>query len=125
MPKRVYHERIICSDKLPFIRKLCHQRPDRSFYLFGRKMLVCSRCFGIYLLFFSTLAFLSIFPLKNNIKFITAILAFIISASILFIDGYTQLRQSRTSNNSLRFITGGFFGMTAAIIIIKVIWLIF
>jgi len=27
---------------------LCHQRPERSFFLFGSQMPVCARCFGIY-----------------------------------------------------------------------------
>ncbi len=27
---------------------LCHQRPERSFFLWGSQMPVCARCFGIY-----------------------------------------------------------------------------
>ena len=28
---------------------VCHQRPERSFWIFGAEMAVCSRCLGIYL----------------------------------------------------------------------------
>lgn len=28
---------------------VCHQRPDRSFWLFGAPVAVCARCLGIYL----------------------------------------------------------------------------
>jgi len=31
-----------------FFRKLCHQRPERSFLLFGAPTAVCVRCLGIY-----------------------------------------------------------------------------
>src|SRR5262245_33087060 len=27
---------------------VCHQRPERSFYLWGRQLPVCARCTGIY-----------------------------------------------------------------------------
>src|SRR5437867_4112806 len=27
---------------------LCHQRPERSFFLWGSQMPVCARCMGIY-----------------------------------------------------------------------------
>jgi hypothetical protein len=29
-------------------RLICHQRPERSFYLFGAPLAVCARCAGIY-----------------------------------------------------------------------------
>jgi len=29
-------------------RGLCHQEPDRSLFLFGTQMAVCSRCAGVY-----------------------------------------------------------------------------
>ncbi len=28
---------------------VCHQRPERSFYIFGTPVAVCARCLGIYL----------------------------------------------------------------------------
>ena len=32
-----------------FFGYICHQRPDRSFFILGEKFGVCSRCFGVYL----------------------------------------------------------------------------
>lgn len=31
-----------------FFSGLCHQQPDRSFWINGQPMAVCTRCFGIY-----------------------------------------------------------------------------
>ena len=31
-----------------FFSFLCHQMPDRSFWLGGHQLAVCSRCFGVY-----------------------------------------------------------------------------
>ena len=28
---------------------ICHQRPERSFWIFGTQVAVCARCFGVYL----------------------------------------------------------------------------
>jgi uncharacterized membrane protein len=28
---------------------ICHQRPERSFFVFGRQVAVCARCSGLYL----------------------------------------------------------------------------
>lgn len=37
---------------------LCHQQPERSYFLNGQQLAVCSRCLGIYSgFFFSSLAF--------------------------------------------------------------------
>lgn len=46
---------------------LCHQSPERSFWINGQPMAVCSRCFGIYTGFFGGLitAFLVMKRLRN------------------------------------------------------------
>jgi uncharacterized membrane protein len=31
-----------------FASRVCHQKPDRSFYLAGVQLPVCARCFGLY-----------------------------------------------------------------------------
>src|SRR6266545_3773976 len=32
----------------PIGRYICHQRPDRSFFIHGHQMAVCARCTGLY-----------------------------------------------------------------------------
>ena len=44
---------------------LCHQRPDRSFYLEGHKLGVCARCTGIYFGFALTLL---AYPLVRSLR---------------------------------------------------------
>lgn len=36
-----------------FFSKICHQIPDRSFFIFGKQLAVCSRCTGLYFGFLS------------------------------------------------------------------------
>lgn len=43
-----------------FFSYICHQLPDRSFFVLGHKFAVCSRCFGVY---FGLLAGLAAYPL--------------------------------------------------------------
>ena len=31
-----------------FFSKICHQIPERSFFIFGKQLTVCSRCTGLY-----------------------------------------------------------------------------
>lgn len=35
-----------------FFSKICHQQADRSFFIYGKQLAVCSRCTAIYLGFF-------------------------------------------------------------------------
>jgi uncharacterized membrane protein len=47
---------------------LCHQRPDRSFYIDGHKFGVCARCTGIYFGFAFTLL---VYPLVRSLRTVT------------------------------------------------------
>lgn len=40
--------RILALAVAGFFSKVCHQRPERSFILFGGQVAVCVRCLGIY-----------------------------------------------------------------------------
>jgi uncharacterized membrane protein len=44
---------------------LCHQRPDRSYFIAGHKLAVCSRCTGIYFGFVLTLL---AYPLARSLR---------------------------------------------------------
>ena len=84
---------------------ICHQIPERSFYIFNHKMTVCARCFGIYTgILFGMLIYPIVWGLNN---FKTPNRWYLILALIpMGIDGTTQLIGLRESFNELRFITG-------------------
>jgi uncharacterized membrane protein len=44
---------------------LCHQLPERSFFILGQKFAVCSRCTGLYFGFVLTLA---LYPLLKSLR---------------------------------------------------------
>jgi uncharacterized membrane protein len=44
---------------------LCHQRPDRSYFIDGHKLAVCSRCTGLYAGFVITLL---LYPLVRSLR---------------------------------------------------------
>jgi len=89
---------------------VCHQRSERSLIIFGEKMAVCARCFGIYL---GLLIGALLMPLYNKIEeprtldFRWALLSLV----PLAIDGVTQLAGLRESTNELRLVTGFLFGL--------------
>ncbi len=45
---------------------LCHQIPDRSFWINGQPMAVCSRCFGIYAGLACIWALIPLIPYSND-----------------------------------------------------------
>jgi len=80
-----------------FFSPICHQLPERSFFLFGHQLPVCARCIGIYLGAFSG----SFFARKNSPPPWVLVAAVVPMA----LDGGTQL-VFRESTNVLRFVTG-------------------
>jgi len=88
---------------------VCHQLPERSFFLFGQKLAVCARCTGMY----SGFAIATIlFPILRGIDYrkIPSPWFLIISIIPIAIDGGIQLITEYESNNVLRFATGFIFG---------------
>lgn len=78
---------------------MCHQRPDRSFFIKGRQLPLCARCTGILIGYF-----------------LGVIIAFITKCSFhqfyllllipMIVDGTIQQRYMIESNNLRRLITG-------------------
>jgi uncharacterized membrane protein len=81
----------------------CHQLSDRSFHINGVQLPLCARCTGIFfgLLLVGPLL-CSFLPLNMYVSMILVL--------VMFIDGFTQLKGWRKSNNILRFFTGLGFG---------------
>lgn len=85
-----------------FFARICHQDPERSWYLFGHTLPVCIRCASIYFAFTASL-WLS---LKANGRWLRASLAIMACEFImarLFLD-----------NALLRSFSGVLVGLTAA-----------
>jgi len=92
------------------LKPLCHQWPTRCLWIFGSNTALCSRCLGI---FFALLMTGLYFGIKgaDRIFWKTAILLNLPA----LIDGYTQLRGWRVSNNYLRLGTGLMAGVGAGV----------
>lgn len=84
----------------------CHQRPERSFSIYGYQFPVCARCLGIIL---SSLTAYIMFPVKKVSMKICLLLG-----SIMIVDGLAQYLGIMESTNKRRFVTGcmGGFGLT-------------
>lgn len=86
----------------------CHQRPDRSFYVFGQKMACCQRCAAIYgSIFLFGVFFVGLRSRLQPASFRTVGL---LSVPIA-IDGLTQLVGLRESTPALRVVTGALFSL--------------
>lgn len=99
---------------------LCHQRPDRSFFIRGHQLPLCARCTGLVCgtIFFCIYSFLV--PIFYSVN----LLIFSIIIQLPYIlDGTTQYFGLRESNNMLRFITG-FIGAVGLIIMARIIKII-
>jgi len=85
----------------------CHRRPDRSFSYRGRQFPVCARCTGI------VVGYLAYPLLLSNLVGIGVIASLALQLPAL-IDGGTQYRRWRDSNNLLRALTGVLSGIGQA-----------
>jgi len=95
-----------------FFHLSCHQLPERSFFIFGKALPVCSRCTGLYL---GALFGVLIYPIK---KFVASKKLLLIASTPIGLDGLGQLVGLWASTNLLRFTTGAFFGMVVVLFIL-------
>ncbi len=107
----------IIIDIMNVAKYICHQKPERSFFIKGHQFPVCARCTGFY----SGLAVYLIWNLFNTHSYDLNMLIFSIILMIpVAADGLTQYFGPRESTNNLRFITG-FIGGIGLIIFLKII----
>lgn len=91
---------------------MCHCRKDRSFQINGHYFPVCARCTGVYVgVAFILIIMIVLYP--TYLSFFYGILLIL----PIFIDGSTQLIGLRSSNNTLRVITGFFGGIGLVILL--------
>lgn len=93
---------------------LCHQLADRSFWINGQPMAVCSRCFGIYAGFLSGWLLLPLMTFSKLVKQVSVkkILLGIIAINVIDILG--NLLGFWQNTLVLRLIFGLLVGMPAA-----------
>lgn len=100
-----------------FFRPICHQRPERSFFLFGEQLAVCVRCASIYTGF---LAGVVIYPLVRGLHTLRIpsrwlLLAAFVPVAFEVATEWVGLYHSTMFSRSL---TGGALGATLAFFIL-------
>ncbi|WP_058485041.1 DUF2085 domain-containing protein [Defluviitalea phaphyphila] len=103
-------------------RSVCHQIPERSFFIGGCQMPLCARCTGTYMGIFLGFIYLLVRKrLRGNKPPNLKILFLMIICWIPFmIDGATSYIGLRETNNIIRFITGLLFGIFIPVFIILI-----
>jgi uncharacterized membrane protein len=88
---------------------LCHQLPERSFFIAGQKFAVCSRCTGLYFGFAATLLF---YPLLKSLRRVDLpSRKWLIATSIpLLIDFSLTFFGILENTHATRFLTGLLLG---------------
>ena len=81
----------------------CHQLSDRSFHICGFQLPLCARCTGIFI------GIVLLGPILCSLLALNMYVSLLLVLAI-FVDGFTQLKGWRKSNNFLRLITGLGFG---------------
>jgi len=90
----------------------CHQRPDRSYFIEGHKLAVCSRCTGLYAGFALTLLLYPLIrSLRNNIA--PPRIYLILAAIPLAIDFSLTFLGIWNNTHTSRLLTGALLGSVA------------
>jgi uncharacterized membrane protein len=95
---------------------VCHQLPDRSFFIAAHPLAVCARCSGIYL-GFAVAVF--VYPLVRSLRQVTtpARKWLFFAAAPLAIDWGLEFLGIWHNTHSSRFLTGALLGATAVFFI--------
>ncbi len=88
---------------------VCHQRPDRSFWLFGAPIAVCSRCLGIYL--GTAIGLLLRTSRRIALQFLVA------AVTLNLLDGVTELTGLHRNWIAMRFVLGLALGATGGLLV--------
>lgn len=100
-----------------FFGFLCHQKPERSFWLGGHQLAVCSRCFGVY---FGLLAGFLAYPLWRRLDETEPVARFWLFLSLvpIGIDWSLGVIGIWENTHFSRFSTGLILGVACATFII-------
>lgn len=89
----------------------CHQLKDRSFFLNGNQMPMCSRDTGIFVGLFAGALALSLLSLSIKRRYL------VIGLLPMIADGALQAATSYESDNSIRVVTGAIAGISVAMFV--------
>ena len=95
---------------------LCHQIPDRSFWLNGQPMAVCSRCLGIYSGFLAGWMVLPLWPKMRVVQKISVKKMALCALLINLFDIVGNILGFWENTLVSRLVLGGFIGSSAALI---------
>lgn len=91
---------------------ICHQRPDRSYFIEGQKLGVCSRCTGLYAGFaFTLLLYPLLRSLRNNVN--PPRIFLILAAIPLGVDFSLTFFGIWENTHTSRLLTGALLGSAA------------
>ena len=93
---------------------VCHQRPERSFVLFGGSVAVCVRCFGLYV---GAAAGLLVRALRQ-----LAWQFFISAGAVNALDWLTELAGLHGNWTLIRFVLGVILGIAATALVRSSLW---
>jgi len=103
----------VCKVNKVFSIIPCHRLPERSFKIRGKVFPLCARCTSIYVgyLFLPVLLFMDL-----HLSFLIGI---VLNLPML-LDGVTQQKGYRKSNNFLRTVTGLLSGIGQMVVVVDV-----
>ena len=104
-PYLAYRDHPISDQCYHVFSLLCHQKPERSFYMWGYPLAVCARCTFFYV---GILFGMLLYPLRFG-KGVSFKVVLIFGAPLI-LDGVSQLF-FRESTNEIRAVTGFLLGV--------------
>ncbi len=112
-----YGSENIAKPVYTFFSYICHQLPERSFFLMGHQFGVCSRCFGVY---FGLLVGFLIYPLWRRVDEVEPLPRFWLFLSLIPIGVDWALTAFGIWENThlSRFTTGLILGVACATFIV-------
>ncbi len=101
-----------------FCKLICHQKPERSFFINDFQFFLCARCTGIYLPIFLLLFTYPLVEVKYSYKHL---FVFLFLSLIINLLTYIEI----IDTNIIRFILGSLIGFPTGLILIKSIKILF
>ncbi|MBI1805277.1 MAG: DUF2085 domain-containing protein [Ignavibacteriae bacterium] len=100
-----------------FFAPICHQDDARSLHIAGHKLAVCIRCSAIYFGFFAGI--LAVSRLRRWMRVVPKT-TWLVAITPMMLDVLCDITGIHASNATTRVVTGGFFGIIAAQLIVPV-----